>query len=412
MRRAVLMALATATSLPAQAPVQLGEGSPQPDARPYSIAHTAARRRPTTRPWSVRMAESVMARNPVNHRRWDYTGGVVLGAIERVGLARRDSAMLGYVRRNIDRFVRPDGSIEGYAIAEYNIDHVAPGRVLFGLHERTGDPRYRKALALLRSQLATHPRTSEGGFWHKEIYPNQMWLDGLFMGAPFYAQYARTFNEPAAFDDVTKQFLLVARHTRDPGTGLMYHGWDESRTQFWSDSTTGLSASFWARAMGWYMVGVVEALDHIPPGHPDRAAVIRTLRDAAEAVARVQDPLTGLWWDVLDQPNRRGNYLEASASSMFAYALAKGARLGYIEAGYRRIAERAFDGLVTHLVRENANGTVSLINIVQVSGLGGNPRRDGSLRDGSYEYYVSEPVVTDDYKGVGPFILAALELGR
>ena len=170
--------------------------------------------------------------------------------------------------------------------------------------------------------------------------------------------------------------------------------------------------NFWGRAMGWYVMGVVETLDHFPANHPDREAIVRTLREAADAVARVQDPLTGLWWDVLDQPNRAGNYLEASASSMFAYALAKAARLGYIDARYREVAERAFGGILANLVKENADGTVSLINVVQVSGLGGNVRRDGSYRDGSFEYYVTEPVVTDDYKGVGPFMLAALELNR
>ena len=393
---------------------QLGEGSRQPGDAPLPIPNAVPRPRASSdgRPWSVRVAESVMRRNPQTHRRWDYTQGVVLGAIERVGLARRDAAMLRYVKENMDRWVKPDGSIEGYELDEYNIDHVVQGRLLFGLYERTRDARYRKAADLLRQQLRTHPRTSEGGFWHKKIYPQQMWLDGLYMGAPFYAQYARTFNEPAAFDDVAKQFLLVTRHTRDPRTGLMYHGWDEARKQPWADTATGLSANFWARAMGWYVMGVVETLDHLPANHPDRAAVVKTLSDAAEAIAKVQDPVTGLWWDVMDQPNREGNYLEASASSMFAYSLAKAARLGYVDARYRRVAERAFDGLLTNLVKENPDGTVSLVNVVQVSGLGGNPRRDGSYRDGSYAYYVSEPVVTDDYKGVGPFILAALELGR
>jgi unsaturated rhamnogalacturonyl hydrolase len=353
-----------------------------------------------------------MRRNPQTHRRWDYTAGVVLGAIERVGLARNDERMLAYVKANTDRFVKPDGTIEGYDLAEFNIDEVSQGRLLFGLYRRTRDERYRTAANRLREQLRRQPRTAEGGFWHKQVYPQQMWLDGLYMGAPFYAQYARDFNEPAAFDDVTKQFLLVARHTRDPKTGLMYHGWDAARAQKWADPATGLSPNFWARAMGWYMLGVVEALEYLPTQHPDRAAVIKTLRDAAEGIARVQDPVTGLWWDVLDQPNRDGNYLEGSASSMFVYALARAARLGYIDAQYRQLAERAFDGLVANLVRENADGTVSLINVCQVSGLGGALRKDGSYRDGSYAYYISEPVVTDDYKGVGPLILAALELGR
>ena len=413
------LALGTLTSaaqaqvkhLPAS--IQLGEGTAQPNDAPLPIPNAAPRRVPVgARPMSLRMVESVMKRNPQTHRRWDYTAGVVLGAIERVGLARRDPAMLAYVKANMDRFVKPDGSIDGYDIAEFNLDEVSQGRLLFGLYERTRDARYKRALDTLRTQLRTQPRTPEGGFWHKQIYPQQMWLDGLYMAQPFYAQYARTFGEPAAFDDVAKQFLLVARHTRDPRTGLMYHAWDYARAQPWADTATGLSQHFWGRAMGWYVMGVVETLDHFPADHPDRAAIIQTLRDAAEGIARVQDPVTGLWWNVMDQPNRAGNYLEASASSMFAFALGKAARLGYIDPAYRAVAERGFDGLLSNLVRENADGTVSLTNIVQVSGVGGNPRRDGSYRDGSYAYYVSEPVVTDDYKGVGPFILAALELGR
>jgi unsaturated rhamnogalacturonyl hydrolase len=393
----------------------LGEGTPQPQDAPLPIPNAVprARRSSDGRPWSVRVAESVIRRNPQTHRRWDYTQGVVLGAIERVALARSDAAMLRYVDENMKRWITPEGDITGYQLDEYNIDEVAQGRLLFGMMQRSPDTvRYAGAARMLREQLRTHPRTPEGGFWHKNIYPQQMWLDGLFMGQPFYAQYAATFNEPAAFDDIAKQFLLVSRHTRDARTGLMYHAWDYAKAQPWADTATGLSPHFWGRAMGWYVMGVVETLDHFPADHPDRPAIIQTLRDAAEGIARVQDPLTGLWWNVMDQPNRAGNYLEASASSMFAYALARGARLGYIDPEYRQVAERGFDGLLSNLVRENADGTVSLINVVQVSGVGGNLRRDGSYRDGSYAYYVSEPVVTDDYKGVGPFILAALELER
>jgi unsaturated rhamnogalacturonyl hydrolase len=397
----------------------LGEGTRQPDDAPYPIPHAPPQRRTSAdgTPWSVRMARSVMRRNPQTHRRWDYTQGVVLNAIERAALEKRDTAMLEYVSANMERWITPEGDILGYAIDDYNIDEISQGRLLFRMHQQelalgSDDGRFKYAADMLRQQLRRQPRTSEGGFWHKKIYPRQMWLDGLFMGQPFYAQYAQVFNEPAAYDDIARQFLLIARRTRDPRTGLMYHAWDEARAQPWADSATGLSPNFWGRAMGWYVVGVVETLDYFPANHPQRAAIIQTLRDAAEGIARVQDPVTGLWWDVLDQPNRDGNYLEASASSMFAYALAKGARLGYIDPRYRAVAERGFDGLLSNLVRENPDGTVSLTNIVQVSGLGGNRRSDGSYRDGSYAYYVSEPVVTDDYKGVGPFILAALELGR
>jgi unsaturated rhamnogalacturonyl hydrolase len=415
----IMLALAAAPSIEAQVPhlaagEGLGEGARQPDDAPLAIPHASPRPRPSSdgRPWSVRVAQSVMRRNPQTHRRWDYTQGVVLGAIERVALAIGDRGMLDYVGRNMERWITPTGDITGYQLDEYNIDEVSQGRLLFGMYERTGEERYKLAADMLRQQLRQHPRTPEGGFWHKQIYPQQMWLDGLYMGQPFFAQYARTFGEPAAYDDIAKQFLLVARHTRDPRTGLMYHAWDAAKAQPWADTATGLSPHFWARAMGWYVMGVVETLEHFPADHPDRPAIIQTLRDAAEGIARVQDPVTGLWWNVMDQPNRAGNYLEASASSMFAYALARAARLGYIEPGYRQVAERGFNGLLSNLVRENPDGTVSLTNIVQVSGLGGNLRRDGSYRDGSYAYYVSEPVVTDDYKGVGPFILAALELER
>jgi len=379
-----------------------------------AIAQSTARRAAASASpaWSTRMAEAVIARNPQTHTRWDYTAGVVLLAIQRVGEATGSAKMLAYVKENMDRFVQPDGTITGYQLEEFNLDQIAQGRLLFPLRQRTKDERYRKAADHLRDQLRRHPRTSEGGFWHKQIYPQQMWLDGLYMAGPFYAEYARTFGEPAAFDDVAKQFLLVARHTRDARTGLMYHGWDAGKTQKWADTATGLSANFWGRAVGWYMVAAVEVLDYLPKSHPDRATIIATLGDVAEAVARVQDPVTGLWWQVLDQPNRAGNYLEASASSMFVYALAKAARLGYVDARFRATATRGFDGLVRHLVKPGEDGMPSLTNVCQVAGLGGNLRKDGSYRDGSYAYYVSEPIVADDYKGVGPFIYAALELGR
>jgi len=379
-----------------------------------AIAQSTARRAAASASpaWSTRMAEAVIARNPQTHTRWDYTAGVVLLAIQRVGEATGSAKMLAYVKENMDRFVQPDGTITGYQLEEFNLDQIAQGRLLFPLWQRTKDERYRKAADHLRDQLRRHPRTSEGGFWHKQIYPQQMWLDGLYMAGPFYAEYARTFGEPAAFDDVAKQFLLVARHTRDARTGLMYHGWDAAKTQKWADTATGLSANFWGRAVGWYMVAAVEVLDYLPKSHPDRATIIATLGDVAEAVARVQDPVTGLWWQVLDQPNRAGNYLEASASSMFVYALAKAARLGYVDARFRATATRGFDGLVRHLVKPGEDGMPSLTNVCQVAGLGGNLRKDGSYRDGSYAYYVSEPIVADDYKGVGPFIYAALELGR
>jgi unsaturated rhamnogalacturonyl hydrolase len=356
---------------------------------------------------AIRLADAVMQRNPQVHHRWDYVAGLVLQAIDDVGVATGDSRYSDYVQRNMNVWVQPDGSITGYRPAEYNIDHINQGKVLFGLMARTSDPRYRAATELLRDQMRSHPRTREGGFWHKNIYPHQMWLDGLYMAAPFLAEYASRFGEPAIHDDVTHQILLIARHTRDPRTGLYYHAWDESRGMPWADPLTGLSANFWGRAMGWYAMAIVDVLDHLPADHRDRPEIVRIFQEMAHAVANVQDPVTGLWYQVMDQPNREGNYHETSASSMFAYALAKGVRLGVLEPRYTRVAARGYESLVRTQLRTDTDRLPSLHGIVEVAGLGG-PRG----RDGSFEYYMSEPVVANDYKGVGPFIMAGLELAK
>jgi unsaturated rhamnogalacturonyl hydrolase len=373
----------------------------------WARTHPAIATSQDRRPWSVRLAESVMRRDSIVHPQWDYVAGVVLLGMHRVGERTGDPRFAHYVKANIDRLVGPDGTIATYNLDEFNLDQINEGKLLFPLYQRTHDERYRKAIATLRAQLRQHPRTSEGGFWHKKTYPRQMWLDGLYMAEPFYAQYARELDDPAAFDDVAKQFLLAARHTRDPRTGLLYHGWDESRTQPWADSLTGVSPSFWGRAVGWYAMALVDVLDFLPATHRDRAELIRVLQDLARAVRDVQDPVSGLWYDVLDQPNRSGNYHEASASSMFVYALAKGARKGYLSADYRDVATRGFDGIIRELVTTDSHGLVSLNGIVSVSGLGGKQNRSGT-----YAYYMSEPVVSNDPKGVGALILAAEELGR
>jgi unsaturated rhamnogalacturonyl hydrolase len=327
--------------------------------------------------------------------------------MERLGASTHDPKYATYIKNSIDSLVRSDGSIAGYAPTEYNLDQINEGRALFALSDRTHDPRYSKAIDQLREQLHTQPRTAEGGFWHKQIYPQQMWLDGLYMAEPFYAEYAKRHGDTTAMNDVVRQFLLVARHLRDPKTGLYYHAWDSVHQQPWADSATGLSKNFWGRAVGWYLMAAMDVLDYLPATHRNRPELIRVVQQLVDAVARVQDPVTGVWWQVLDQPNRAKNYLEASGSSMFTYAFAKGARLGVLAPSYRERAMRAFDGMIANFVSVGADGLVSINGICKVAGLGGNPPRDGS-----YEYYVSEPVVSNDYKGVGAFILAAHELGR
>ena len=349
------------------------------------------------------MADSVIRRNVPF--KWHYEHGLALLAIEKVWQKTGNGKYCDYIKSAIAQFVNVAGNINTYSIEEYNLDQINPGKVLFPLHKATGDERCRKALYLLREQLRNHPRTREGGFWHKKIYPHQMWLDGIYMASPFYAEFAQTFDEPAAFDDVAKQILLIEKHTRDPKTGLLYHGWDESKQQRWANPETGCSPHFWGRAMGWYAMAIVDVLDYLPTDHPQRETIIAIFERMIAALANVQDRPTGLWYQVLDQGNRAGNYLEASASCMFVYAIAKGVRKGYLADKYLDMAKKGYRGILGNLIDINDRGLVNLNGTCGGAGLGGNP-----YRDGSFEYYIGEKIVTNDYKGVGPFILAGLEM--
>lgn len=354
--------------------------------------------------WSVRMAESIMARQPNGYADWDYVTGAVLKGFEGVWRKTGDQRYFDYIKMTVDSVVNEDGTIDDYKLHENNIDEINEGRMLLFLYSETGEEKYQKAAQLLRSQLANHPRTWEGGFWHKQRYPYQMWLDGLYMGSPFYAEYGKVFNQPENFDDVVNQFVLMETHARDSSSGLLYHAWDEKKEQVWADSLTGRSRIFWGRAMGWYAMALVDVLDYLPAEHSGRPELIAILQRLADGVAKVQDDSTGVWWQVVDQPGREGNYLEASASCMFVYALAKGARLGYLDTGYRTVAEKGYQGILKTFVTENADGTISLNQICKSAGLGYG-------RDGSYEYYVyQEPKVANDGKGLGPFIAAILEI--
>jgi unsaturated rhamnogalacturonyl hydrolase len=342
---------------------------------------------------------------PERTPRWTYEQGVVLLGIARVWKNTGDQKYFDYIRQTLDRYVADDGTIRTYRVEEFNLDNILLGRMVLLLYRETKAEKYRKAADLLREQLRKHPRTSEGGFWHKQIYPSQMWLDGLYMAEPFYAEYAATFHEEAAFDDIARQFILIERHTRDDKTGLLYHGWDESRKQRWSNPSTGRSPNFWGRAMGWYGMALVDTLDYFPKAHPKRAELIAILRRLATAVAKYQDQKSGLWYQVVDKPEGKGNYFESSAAAMFVYALAKGAHKKYLPASSLRVAEKAYRAILSQFVETKPNGLVDYKGTVSVAGLGGNP-----YRDGSYEYYLSEKVVTNDPKGYGAFIMAAAEM--
>lgn len=336
--------------------------------------------------------------------RWSYDQGVILKGIEGLWNATGEGEWFSYIQKQMDHFVQDDGTIKGYHTGEYNIDHINNGKLVLLLYRVTGKEKYRKAAELLRNQLKNHPRTSEGGFWHKQVYPYQMWLDGLYMGQPFYAEYAAVMGEDTAFNDVTRQFILMERHSRDPKTGLLYHGWDERKQQRWADKNTGLSPNVWGRALGWYGMAMVDALDHFPQQHAGRDSIIAILNRFAAAVTSVQDKKTGLWYDVVSKPNEPKNYFEASGSAMLAYTLAKGVRKGYLPQNYIGHARRAFNGIIERFIRVE-NGQTNLHGTVSVSGLGGNP-----YRDGSFEYYMSEPVIVNDPKGMGAFIKAANEV--
>ncbi|MEX0748083.1 MAG: glycoside hydrolase family 88 protein, partial [Rhodothermales bacterium] len=376
---------------------------------PQEPSATAGRAQGDNSPleWSIRTAESVMERNPVFMDRWHYEVGVMMKAFDDLYSHTGERRYTEFVRTTIDRFVEEDGSIRTYDLTDYNLDQVNAGKLLFPLLERTGDGRYRRAADTLRRQLREHPRTSEGGFWHKKVYPYQLWLDGVYMAGPFLAEYARRFDDEEALEEVTREILLVARYLRDPKTGLYFHGWDEKREQVWADSASGLSRNFWGRGMGWFGMALVDVLDHLPENHPDRGEIVRILQRFASTVAGVQDPLTGLWYQILDKPSRPGNYHEASASVMFVYTFAKGAREGYLDPEYLDLALRGYDGVLKEFVRTNDQGLVDLHGTVSVGGLGGKNQRDGS-----FAYYMSEPLRINDNKGVGPFIMAGLELAK
>jgi unsaturated rhamnogalacturonyl hydrolase len=335
---------------------------------------------------------------------WDYEQGLLLKALEKMYQRTGDAKYFNYIKKNIDSFVDEQGNIRTYHFNEFNSDNITTGRMLLYLYQELGDVRYKKAADKLRAQIAAQPRDSDGGFWHKQRYPNQMWLDGLYMLEPFYAEYGTITGEDN-WADIVKQFELMYKGSFDAKTGLLIHAYDQARTQPWADKKTGHSPNFWGRSMGWYEMALVDVLDYMPVNHPSRGILVKQLQSLSAALLKIQDPSSGLWYQVPNFPGRKGNYLEASASNMFIYAFAKGARKGYLPSTYLTAAEKAYAGALKNFITTDAAGYIHLEKTVSVGGLGGVP-----YRDGSYEYYLSEPLRQDDLKGVGPFILASLEM--
>jgi len=362
------------------------------------------------KPLSERMVRSVMSRYRPEGMQWHYEHGLVLQSIFLLGQRTGQEEFCRYVKAMYDTKISAEGEILSYREDEYNLDQINPGKVLFLLYIKYGEEKYRIAIEKLKSQLYSHPRTNSGGFWHKQIYPWQMWLDGLYMQGPFYAQYASEYGSEAEFDDVVHQFTLMESKARDPETGLLYHAWDESRGQPWANPDTGCSPHFWGRAMGWYCMALVDTLDFVPPSHSKHIEALTGIaRRLVSPLLKYQDAQSGLWYQVMDRGGSPLNYPESSASSMFIYFLLKMLRLGLVPESdteaVKAAAVKAYQGLMEQKVQEDRSGELHLAGICKVAGLGGTP-----YRDGSYEYYVNEPQSADDFKGVGPFILASMEM--
>lgn len=365
--------------------------------------------------WSTNIADSFIRLHPdsiiykteAKSRKWNYEQGLMYNAFHELWRQTNDKTYYDYIIKNVNYYVQEDGSIKTYKQEEYNIDNISSGRELINLYAATGEAKYKSAASLLRTQLKTHPRTSEGGFWHKKIYPNQMWLDGLYMAEPFYVQYAQTFNEAKALDDIARQFELIDKYLKDEKTGLYFHGWDESKQMKWADPVKGTSPNFWGRALGWYMMALVDVLDYMPKDHPSHSKLVKSFQDLSASLLNFRDAENKLWHQIIDKGGKEGNYLEASASMMFIYAYAKGYNKGYLDKIYYDAAMESFKSGLKRFVTIDENDNIYLNHTVSVGGLGGNP-----YRDGSYEYYLSEPRRINDFKGYGPFLLAAIELEK
>jgi len=338
---------------------------------------------------------------------WNYIDGCMIKAVLEMYAITKDEKYLKFADAFIDCKVNEDGSIEGYDVDELNIDNVNAGKTLFELYDLTGKEKYRRAIDVVYSQIQKMPRTKEGSFWHKNIYPNQVWLDGLYMCQPFYMEYETRFNQKKNYDDIFHQFDEVVKNMRDPKTGLYYHAYDSSREMFWCDRVTGLSQNFWLRALGWFSMALLDTLDKADASCGQPYEKLKTVfAELIDAMLRYQDE-SGMWYQVVNVGGMEKNYLETSGSSIMAYALLKGVRLGFLPQEYREYGKKAFHGICDKYLTTDADGSLHLGGICLVAGLGGK-----QMRPGTFDYYMSEPVVSDDAKGVGPFLLAYTEMLR
>lgn len=338
---------------------------------------------------------------------WNYIDGCMMSSLIEMYKTTKDEKYINFVKSFVDYYVFEDGTIRGYEPEKYSTDDVCESRILFDLYELTNDEKYSKAIELTYTQVKSHPRTKEGNFWHKKVYPNQVWLDGLYMMQPFYTRY-QTLRNKKDYQDIINQFQNVRKLMFDEKAKLYYHGYDSSREMFWADKKTGLSKNFWLRSIGWFTVGLVDVLGYMDEQMYDEYHTIMSLlKESIDGILLYQDKDSKMFWQVPNFPNREGNYLETSGSSMIAYAILKGVRLNVLPERYKEIGLGIFDGICKKYLSINEAGDLNLGGICLVAGLG---PKNNLRRDGSYEYYISEPIVENDAKGVGPLIMAYTEV--
>ncbi len=338
---------------------------------------------------------------------WNYIDGCMITALLSAAEITGDKKYSDFAEKFINYYIGDDGSIRGYTIDNFNLDDINEGRVLFDLYVATGKEKYKNAILLLREQLEKQPRTITGSFWHKKIYPHQVWLDGIYMAQVFYVRFQQTFGG-GSITDTMHQIRNVRQYMFDEDKKLLYHGLDCSKSIFWADKKTGLSSSFWLRAIGWFTVALADIIGYLDDG-ADRDEISGIFREVIAGIEQYADPETGMYWQVVDQGGREGNYLETSGSSMIAYAMMKGARLGVLDKKYAQQGRKTFDGICEKYLKFGENGELNLGGICLMAGLGPDQDR---RRDGSFEYYISEPVVENDAKGVAPFVLCYTEVKR
>ena len=338
---------------------------------------------------------------------WNYIDGCMITSLLELYKTSKDKKYLDFIVNFVDYYVFDDGSIRGYNPNNYSTDDVCESRILFDLYNITKKEKYNKAIDLTYTQVKNHPRTKEGNFWHKAIYPNQVWLDGLYMMQPFYVRYQKERGN-RDYSDTINQFENVFRIMFDNEKKLYYHGYDSSREMFWCDKKTGLSKNFWLRSIGWYTVGLIDCIDYIDDEHlEDKNRLVKIFKETIDGILLYQDKESKMFYQLPNLKDVKGNYLETSGSSMISYAILKAVRLGILDESYRLIGKEIFDGICKKYLSINDKGELNLGGICLVAGLGPNEKKH---RDGSVECYLSEPIVENDAKGTGPLIMAYTEI--